>query len=135
MCEFVEERDDLCLQGASVKRSNMKVSRSAGVISHRPWPFNLVNLASRSEKGAVAIDRYCCSGAGSFVGSRNVGSILYPAPLVFAFLDDLFRSIFVDQKRGRKKHSRTSRMGHREPGRAGFSAVENFVNRLSSASD
>src|SRR2546427_7275572 len=113
----------------------MKVSRSAGVISHRPWPFNLVNLASRSEKGAVAIDRYCCSGAGSFVGSRNVGSMLYPDPPVVAFFDDVFRSIFVDRKSERERHSRNSRIVPREPGRQCVISAEKFVNRLASSRD
>ena len=125
MCEFVEERDDLCLQGASVKRSNMKVSRSAGVISHRPWPCNLVNIASRSEKGPVPVDRDHCSGAGSFVRSRNVGSMFYPDPPVVALFDDMFRSIFVDRKSEREKRSRNSRISPREPDRAWVFAVEN----------
>src|SRR5882724_12485498 len=98
MREFVEERDDLCLETASVKRSQMEVPRTSRVISYAPCPFNLVNITPVPEEGPIAIDRYFCSRAGALVSPRDVGPVFYPGSTVVAFLDDPFRSIFIDRK-------------------------------------
>ena len=96
MPEFMEKRDDLGLKRATVEGPDIKVSPSAGVISHRAGPLDFVDVASGAKECSVRIDGDRGAWPSALPGSGDVGTVLDPASAVMMFLDDMLCAIFVD---------------------------------------